>query len=124
NNGQPINSSPPATITITDGHALEATSSGPGAAASLTDAQLQPLVAQAVNYWRSAGVPAADLHALDNITVQLTSLSGGELGLEAPGHIWIDPTAAGWGWTLTGGQKDPSPLLSHHKGHPPRFPHR
>jgi hypothetical protein len=49
--------------------------------------------------------------------VQLTHLSGGLLGLEAPGHIWIDSSAAGWGWSVSGGQMDLQTVVTHAVGH-------
>jgi hypothetical protein len=54
---------------------------------------------------------------MDNVTVQVTTLSGGLLGLEAPGHIWIDPNAAGRGWSVNGGQMDLSTVVTHEVGH-------
>jgi hypothetical protein len=94
-----------------------AASSGPGTAAGLTNAQLQSLLPGAINNWRAAGFSNYDLHALDNVTVQVTNLSGGLLGLEAPGHIWIDASAAGWGWSINGGLMDLQTVVTHEVGH-------
>jgi hypothetical protein len=116
NSGQPITSNQ-AVVTITDGMMQLAASSGPGTSAGLTSAQLQALLPVAINNWRADGFSSADLHALDNVTVQVTNLSGGLLGLEAPGHIWIDSSAAGWGWSINGGQMDLQTVVTHEVGH-------
>src|SRR5205823_1017622 len=88
-------------ITVVDGHMLQATSLGSGAVTDgLTEQQLQPIVAQAINAWRSAGVDPRTLTNLDNVSVRVDNLPGTELGLASPGVIFIDRTAAGWGWSI------------------------
>src|SRR5262249_17471470 len=94
-------------ITVTDGPALQAESAGTGAATdSLTAQQVQAAVAQAINEWRAAGIGPWTLSNLDHVAVHLVNLPGAELGFATPGEIWIDRTAAGWGWSVTGGQMD------------------
>src|SRR5262249_55233182 len=113
-------------ITINDGHALEATSPGSGAVTeSLTQHQLQPVVVQAINGWRAAGVDLHTLSSLDAVAVRLGDLPGAELGFESPGTVWIDRTAAGWGWSTTGapGRMDLLTVVSHELGHALGFEH-
>src|SRR5262249_21950570 len=81
---------------------LLADSPGAGGAESLTAQQLQPAVTQAIDAWRAAGIDAQSVSALERAAVHLANLPGGVLGIASPGEIWIDRTAAGWGWSSNG----------------------
>ncbi len=69
-----------------------------GTPAALTEAQLAPVVEAAFNRLSAAGVNQADLDQLRTIQFVITDLNGAVLGLETPGVIKIDPTAAGLGY--------------------------
>jgi uncharacterized repeat protein (TIGR01451 family) len=120
NNGQPITSNT-VSIDLNDGMAQQAASVGSGAANSLTYAQLQTAVAQAIAAWSAAGADPSALGNVANFAIDIAKLPDGELGWEVPGHIWIDPTAQGWGWstgsTPTSGQMDLLTVVSHEVGH-------
>jgi uncharacterized repeat protein (TIGR01451 family) len=121
NNGQPITSNT-VMIDLNDGMAQQAASVANGAVtASLTQAQLQPFVAQAVAAWRAAGADSSALSNVANYAIHIANLPDGELGWEIPGQIWIDATAQGWGWstgsTPTPGQMDLLTVVTHEVGH-------
>ena len=82
---------------------IEAAASPAGQAASLYDAQLQPIAAAAEQRWTAAlGKNASAV--LDGVSVQLADLSGGLLGETSGKTILIDRDAAGYGWFV-----DPTP---------------
>jgi hypothetical protein len=67
-------------------------------ATALTQAQLQPILQEAISRWTDAGLDAATLSKLSQVQVVLSDLPGSLLG-EAQGHrITIDGNAAGYGW--------------------------
>ena len=66
--------------------------------ASLTAAELAPIVTAAEARWESAGLTAAQSVELQGLQFLVTSLSPGMLGEYVPGVIYLDPTADGWGW--------------------------
>src|SRR5262249_2191751 len=107
-------------IVVVDGDQLEAESVGSGAAADgLTAHQLQEAVTQGIDAWRAAGGDPQTLSKLDNIEVHLGNLPGAELGFASAGEIWIDRTAAGWGWSTNGapGRMDLPTVVTHELGH-------
>jgi uncharacterized repeat protein (TIGR01451 family) len=127
NNGQPIVSNQ-VTITVNDGDAMLAPSAGSTTTLNtLTADQLQWAVAQGIAAWRTAGVDDATLSNLARTQLHLANLPGGELGYEAGGEIWIDQSAAGWGWstgpTPTPGRMDLVSVISHELGHVMGFEH-
>ena len=73
---------------------------------ALTQAELIPVVREAVTRWLRAGVDAATAVRLESTTVQVANLSSaipgtaGYLGLTGTGVIQIDATAAGRGWFI------------------------
>jgi hypothetical protein len=72
--------------------------------APLTAKELQPVVQEAIARWAAAGIDAAQVAALRQVTVGIAQFPGPWLGMAFPGAIWVDQTAAGYGWYL-----DPSP---------------
>jgi uncharacterized repeat protein (TIGR01451 family) len=113
-------------ITVVDGHALLANSIGSGVATGgLTAQQLQPIVAQAIDQWRAEGVDSQTLSNLANVKVHIGNLPGAELGFASAGAIWIDQTAAGWGWSTDSapGRMDLLTVVTHELGHELGFEH-
>ena len=90
-------SSASGTIVDNDG-ALFAAEAPAGATADrlLTESALEAVVAQAKSAWREV-MPSADFHG---ITVTIGALPGQLLGFTLGKTITIDPTAAGWGWSV------------------------
>jgi hypothetical protein len=117
---QPMLVQPPAA-----GQAVPA-GAGPDVSTSLTYAQMQPVLQEAIALWRAAGVPTASLSALDHLTVVITPLPPSYLGLTYGSTILVSPNAAGYGWftdpSLTGvtvppGRVDLLTVLVHEVGH-------
>ena len=77
---------------------------GSGGAAPLTEAQLQPVVQQAIAAWAANGANMAQLEAAQ---VQIGTLDDNLVGETSGNQITLDATADGWGW-YTGGTTDPN----------------
>ncbi len=74
--------------------------------ASLTQSELQPIVAEAIARWASAGLDAATLNKLSHVQFVIGDLAGAELGeaVVSADRVYIDTNAAGNGWFV-----DPTP---------------
>jgi hypothetical protein len=68
--------------------------------APLTVEELQPVVQEAIARWAAAGIDAGQLSVLRQVTVGIAAFPDPWLGMAFPGAIWIDQTAAGYGWYL------------------------
>lgn len=90
---------------------LAATSGGSFVSSQmLAEAQLS-----ALTLWQSAGISTEELTTLKSVPVVITDLPGELLGLSNPRRIWIDETAAGYGWGDDG--FDLTTVLAHEYGH-------
>ena len=82
---------------------------GPGSVSAakvldLTAAELQPIVAAAIDRWSAAGLDAADVAKLSHAQIVIAALPDNYLGLTQSNQVLIDPTADGHGWFI-----DPMP---------------
>lgn len=88
---------------------------------TLTRAQLQRVVHQALADWQSAGATAAQLAQLRQVRVSIQALPASYLGEETGNQVWISPNAAGWGWNLGASKSthrmDLRAVLDHEFGH-------
>ncbi|HWY87819.1 MAG TPA: hypothetical protein VNX28_13900, partial [Gemmataceae bacterium] len=101
---------------------LAAGGAGPGGFTQLTNAELEPVLADAIARWTSVGIPAQDVALLHRVTAQIAPLPDGYLGGAAPGGltIYLSPDAAGYGWnTSTGnfGGEDLETVVVHELAH-------
>jgi hypothetical protein len=112
-----------ATLDLQPAAPLLATSEGSGVGTeSLTDQQLNSAVDAAIARWVDAGLDAEQISALHNTPVHIGAfLDGTILGLASHDEIWINPNAAGWGWSLGGnpapGRVDLLTVVEHELGH-------
>ncbi|MBX7166180.1 MAG: tandem-95 repeat protein [Pirellulales bacterium] len=65
---------------------------------ALADADLSPLVAEAIDRWAATGLPSAWVSLLQQTKVTVADLPGDLLGTAAGTHVQIDVNAAGRGW--------------------------
>ena len=71
---------------------------------TLTQADLQPIISEAIARWTDAGLDAAPLAKLTQAQFVITDLPGSYLGETEGNEIYIDSNAAGYGWFV-----DPTP---------------
>jgi hypothetical protein len=109
-NNREANLTPPvlAPAPDTDTMALVATGTpAPGTAAdTLSTAALQPVLAEAERDWLRAGASATTLAA---VRIVITDLPGAEVGYTSGNTIYLDATAAGFGWYTRAGSGDYAP---------------
>lgn len=69
-----------------------------GDALSLTGSDLDPIIAAALQLFENAGLSDTQLQTLAATQFVITNLQGNFLGLADSGTIFLDATAAGYGW--------------------------
>ncbi len=103
------NFSAAACATPTHGSPLTAAGGqGPGAAASLTTAQLSVIVDEASSRFSATGLSAAQTQLLQSVSVAIVDLADGRLGEAFGMTISIDVDAAGYGWFVDATPDDDS----------------
>ncbi len=92
---------------------LTAVSAGAGGVVSLTRSQLEAVAAQALSDWAAARPDAR----LAGVEFSIGDLDGLLLGVASDADVTIDVDAAGWGWTISGGEMDLLTVVLHELGH-------
>ena len=86
---------------LSDGNAV-----ANGNGESLTQEQLDAAFLEAINRWFNYSLAAGLTGLLDSITVLITDLEDAALGASSGNTIYIDTTAAGYGWFIDGTPSD------------------
>ena len=73
---------------------------------ALSQADLQPIIREAIARWAGAGLDAAAVAKLTQAQFVISDLPGSYLGKTEGNQIYIDTNAAGYGWFV-----DPTPAL-------------
>jgi hypothetical protein len=104
--------------------AADGAAPAPSHAIPLTQAQVRPLLTQAIALWQARG---ADTSRLGHVDVVIADLGGATLGLASGHTITLDDNAAGWGWLVghssrrgreaPSGRMDLLAALTHEVGH-------
>ena len=76
---------------------VESASATPGEM-NLTQAQLNVIVAAAIEQWAAAGASSEQIAKLEHATYEVGDAMGGWLGQSTPGHVLIDTNADRHGW--------------------------
>jgi hypothetical protein len=64
----------------------------------ITQAEVAPVVQEAIARWAAAGLEQSALNKMQNTTFVLSDLAGAYLGMTRGSTIWLDGNAAGRGW--------------------------
>src|SRR5262249_22647775 len=91
----------PVTLAYTGDHLLAASGPRISITKKLDVGRVQPLFAEELARWQAAG---AETSGLGSIQIQIGNLGGNTLGMASGHTIWLDDSAAGWGWFV-----DPTP---------------
>lgn len=91
------------TVTASAGgkNLLAATAPGTPVNQVLTQAEVQPLLREALFRWQAGRVDSSGIGAIE---IRIGNLGGTTLGNAVGNSIWLDDNAAGWGWFV-----DPTP---------------
>src|SRR5262245_3564522 len=71
-----------------------------GGANVLSDAQLDPVIAKAIQYWEQHGASGSELAELRKADFVITDLGGATLAGTDGSTVWVDDDAAGQGWSV------------------------
>ena len=77
-------------------------------AVSVTQAEVQTLIPEAIAAWQAAGLDVTDVRNLEGVSVQVGNLGTSILGVEAANAIIINQTAAGNNWYERRCRSEPS----------------
>jgi ELWxxDGT repeat protein len=83
---------------------LSASAQGTANANPIDAAAVQPLVAAAADRWSTAGLSDVLVDRIRNVNLVVTDLAGTQLGRAEGNTLYLDSTAAGYGWFV-----DPTP---------------